>query len=63
MDEPVPDYEYMCRSLYALQFGTISFMKLVELFEEALHIRPSNQTEKAEADRSVGEGGDCALHG
>lgn len=52
---PKPDYEYLCRSLYAYQFGAITFLELVERFEQALHIRPSDKAEGADGDVAVVE--------
>ncbi len=39
----VPDmtvYEQLYLKLYAYRFGTISFLELLDAFEEILHIRP-----------------------
>jgi hypothetical protein len=54
MDEH-PDYEYLCRSLYAYQFGAITFLELVERFEQALGIKPSDPTDRADNDLAEGE--------
>jgi hypothetical protein len=32
-------YEQLCLSLYAYQFGTITFLELLDQFEEILHVQ------------------------
>ncbi len=54
MDEP-PDYEYLCRSLYACQFGAIDFLELVKRFEVALGLCPSDEAEGMDTDVAVVE--------
>jgi hypothetical protein len=41
---PQHAYEAMCRALYAYRFGTISFLELLDKFEEVLNIRPPPAT-------------------
>ena len=54
MDER-PDYEYLCRSLYACQLGAIDFLELVKRFEIALGLRPSGEAEGMDTDVAVVE--------
>jgi hypothetical protein len=47
------DYEALCLSFYAYQFGRISFLELLERLETALHIRVIDKAELADEDISV----------
>jgi hypothetical protein len=44
VDISVDTYERMCALLYAYRFGTISFLELLDKFEEMLNIRPPPTT-------------------
>ncbi len=38
----MPVYEQLYSKLYAYRFGVISFLELLDAFEEILHIKPSS---------------------
>jgi hypothetical protein len=50
-DQPEPDYERLCMSLYAYRFGAISFLELIERLETGLGL--SHQTKVLHFDDSL----------
>ena len=55
MDEPIPNYEKLCRCLYAWHFGSIDFLELVRQIEVELGICPSDELKRTDNQLAAAE--------
>lgn len=49
MADTTPDYEHLCRCLYAWHLGMIDFLELVKRIEIELGIRSSDEAERVDS--------------